>query len=111
MIINKSNPSFTQSFADGKRQGIHLDRLAVVYVRKSTIQQVGRHRESTRLQYSLAERASYLGWSPKRVLAIDEDLGKSGATGAGRPGFQRLMTEVGLDRVGNVLGVEMSRIA
>lgn len=43
-------------------QGRHRDRLAIVYVRQSTLQQVGRHPESTRLQYALAERAQQLGW-------------------------------------------------
>src|SRR5690348_8673594 len=34
--------------------GRHRDRLAIVYVRQSPLQQVGRHPESTRLQYALA---------------------------------------------------------
>lgn len=52
-----------------------------------------------------------LGWSRQRVLVIDEDLGHSAATTEGRPGFQRLVAEVGLDHVGIVLGIEMSRLA
>src|ERR671939_406763 len=91
--------------------GRHRDRLAVVYVRQSTLQQVGRHPESTRLQYALAERARQLGWAPERVVVIDDDLGRSGASAAVRPGFQRLVAEVGLGRVGLVLGVEVSRLA
>ena len=89
----------------------HLERLAVVYVRQSTMQQVLDHQESTRLQYGLVQRAMALGWSEARVLVIDEDLGQSGATAEGRQGFQRLVAEVGLDHVGLVLGVEMSRLA
>ena len=42
---------------------------------------------------------------------IDEDQGQSGQSVAGRPGFQRLLAEVGLDHVGLVLGLEMSRLA
>lgn len=95
----------------GKIQGYHRDRLAVVYVRQSTIQQVERHQESTRLQYGLVERARSLGWAPARVLVIDDDLGKSGRSAEGRPGFQRLVVEVSLNHVGLVLGVEMSRLA
>jgi DNA invertase Pin-like site-specific DNA recombinase len=45
------------------------------------------------------------------VIVIDEDLGRSAATTVGRPGFQRLVAEVGLDHVGIVLGIEMSRLA
>jgi DNA invertase Pin-like site-specific DNA recombinase len=101
----------TIPFNNGKIQGIHLDRLAIVYVRQSTMQQVERHQESTRLQYGLASRAKYLGWSSQRVIVIDEDLGQSAATADGRPGFQRLVAEVGLDHVGIVLGIEMSRLA
>jgi DNA invertase Pin-like site-specific DNA recombinase len=94
-----------------KIQEWHRDRLAVVYVRQSTMAQVIEHGESTRLQYGLAGRAGELGWEPSRVLVIDEDLGHS-ASGAGvRPGFQRLVSEVGLDHVGIVLGIEMSRLA
>jgi DNA invertase Pin-like site-specific DNA recombinase len=89
----------------------HLERLAVVYVRQSTRQQVADHSESTRLQYGLVERAVTLGWQTSRVMVIDEDLGKSGASAAGRAGFGRLVTEITLGHVGLVLGIEMSRLA
>ncbi len=89
----------------------HLERLAVVYVRQSTRQQVADHGESTRLQYGLVERAVGLGWQASRVLVIDEDLGKSGSSAAGRAGFQRLVTEITMSHVGLVLGIEMSRLA
>jgi DNA invertase Pin-like site-specific DNA recombinase len=89
----------------------HLERLAVVYVRQSTRQQVADHGESTRLQYALVQRAVGLGWPTSRVLVIDEDLGKSGASTAGRVGFQRLVTEITMGHVGLVLGIEMSRLA
>ena len=89
----------------------HIDRLAIVYVRQSTTQQVLEHRESTALQYDLRRRAVALGWSLDRVLVIDEDQGRSGQTAEGRLGFQRLLAEVGLDHVGLVLGIEMSRLA
>ncbi len=89
----------------------HLDRLAIVYVRQSTTQQLLHHQESTRMQYNLVERAIALGWARERVLVIDDDLGRSGASAEGRPGFQRLVTEVSLDHVGLLLGVEVSRLA
>jgi DNA invertase Pin-like site-specific DNA recombinase len=88
-----------------------LERLAVVYVRQSTRQQVLDHGESTRLQYGLVQRAVGLGWPASRVLVIDEDLGKSGASAVGRVGFQRLVTEITMGHVGLVLGIEMSRLA
>jgi DNA invertase Pin-like site-specific DNA recombinase len=89
----------------------HRDRLAIVYIRQSTVQQVERHQESTRLQYALVERAFDLGWARASIVVVDDDLGRSGATVEGRLGFQRLVAEVGLGRVGLVLGVEMSRLA
>src|ERR687897_502378 len=92
----------------GDRQ---LERLAVVYVRQSTRQQVPDHGESTRPQYGLVERAVGLGWQTSRVLVIDEDLGKSGSSAAGRAGFQRLVTEITMGHVGLGLGIEMSRLA
>src|SRR6186713_2346164 len=89
----------------------HLDRVAFVYVRQSTPQQVLDHKESTARQYALADRAVALGWARDRVTTIDDDLGKSGQSIEGRPGFQRLLAEVALDRVGLILGLEMSRLA
>lgn len=89
----------------------HLDRAAVVYVRQSTPQQVTDHKESTARQYALADRAVALGWTRDRVVTVDDDLGKSGQSIEGRPGFQRLLAEVALDRVGLILGLEMSRLA
>jgi DNA invertase Pin-like site-specific DNA recombinase len=97
--------------AEGKIQSWHRDRLAAVYVRQSTAAQVADHAESTRLQYGLTGRAVTLGWARSRVLVIDEDLGHSASGADARPGFARLVSEVGLDHVGIVLGIEMSRLA
>src|SRR5688572_17142498 len=63
------------------------------------------------VQYGLVHRAVALGWPEKRVLVIDDDLGQSGTSVEGRQGFQRLVAEVGLDHVGLVLGMDMSRLA
>jgi DNA invertase Pin-like site-specific DNA recombinase len=106
------NLATTQSpLAGEKIHGRHRDRLALVYVRQSTVQQMVRHQESTRLQYGLVNRALELGWSASRVEVIDEDQGKSGSSAEGRLGFQRLVAEVSLDHVGIVLGLDMSRLA
>lgn len=89
----------------------HLGRLACLYVRQSTLQQVFEHTESTARQYALRERASALGWAEERIVVIDQDLGHSGTSMADRLGFQWLVAEVGLGRVGLVLGLEVSRLA
>ena len=95
----------------GKIQPCHLDRLAVVYIRQSTPQQVLEHRESRERQYALANYATTLGWPADRILVIDEDQGRSGRSADTRAGFQHLLAEVTLDHVGIVLGLEMSRLA
>jgi DNA invertase Pin-like site-specific DNA recombinase len=98
-------------FGAGKIQPHHGERLAIVYVRQSSPQQVLEHRESAALQYDLVRRAVALGWPQERVVVIDEDQGQSAKWAEGRLGFQRLLAEVGLDHVGLVLGIEMSRLA
>lgn len=94
-----------------KVQARHLELLAMVYVRQSSMRQVLENTESTQLQYCLRERAVALGWPASRVLVIDDDLGQSGRSVEGRLGFQRLLAEVGLGHVGIILGIEMSRLA
>src|SRR5260370_25560649 len=89
----------------------HQERLAIIYIRQSTPQQVERNQESTKLQYALVDRALQFGWCRETIVVIDDDLGRSGATIEGRLGFQRLVAEVGLGHVGLVLGVAMSRLA
>jgi hypothetical protein len=57
-------------------------------------------RESRARRYALADHARRLGWSPERVLAIDEDLGLSGRSADTRLGFLRLLAEVTMDHSG-----------
>jgi DNA invertase Pin-like site-specific DNA recombinase len=89
----------------------HLERLAVVYVRQSTIAQVREHTESTARQYALAEEAARLGWSATRISVIDADLGVSGRTASARSGFKELVGRVCVGEVGAILGLEVSRLA
>src|ERR1700687_6015664 len=87
----------------------HLSKLALVYVRQSSAQQIFEHKESRERQYALADYAALLGWPRERIVVIDEDQGRSGATAEQGPGFQRLLAEVTLDHVGLVLGLKISR--
>lgn len=89
----------------------HLARQAVVYVRQSTAQQLVNNRESTARQYALDQRALQLGWPRERIVVIDEDQGLSGQTAEGRTGFAHLLSQVALNRVGIILGLETSRLA
>lgn len=97
--------------AHQKVSASHLRRDAYLYVRQSTLRQVVENTESTKRQYALRERALALGWPTERIVVIDHDLGQSGASAADRAGFQRLVADVGLGRVGIVLGLEVSRLA
>ena len=110
-MSESTRPSIEVSGAGSKLRDHHLRRLAMVYVRQSHPQQVINHGESTARQYALVERAIAWGWSPDRVIVIDEDQGQSGQSIATRLGFQRMLAEVSLDHVGLILGLELSRLA
>src|SRR5579859_7457758 len=89
----------------------HLDRLAVIYVRQSTLFQVRANTGSTTRQYDLVKRAADLGWTQASIQVVDQDQGQSGSSAVGRDGFQWLVAEVGLGHVGAVLSLEVSRLA
>jgi len=87
----------------------HLNRRAILYVRQSTLQQLQHNEESRRLQYAMKDRLADLGWH--HVEIIDEDLGKSASGTVERSGFQRLVSEVSLGKVGAIAARELSRFA
>jgi DNA invertase Pin-like site-specific DNA recombinase len=89
----------------------HLRRDAYLYVRQSSMRQVLENTESTKRQYQLRERALSLGWISEQIRVIDCDQGRSGASDAGRDGFQQLVVEVSLGNAGIVMGLEVSRLA
>ncbi len=86
----------------------HLSRMACIYIRQSTADQVQNNLESQRRQYALAEHARVLGW--KDITVIDDDLGISGS-GTRRPGFERLLRALCEGVVGAVFSIEASRLA
>ena len=90
--------------------GAHLDRLAVVYLRQSSMAQVRVHTESTMRQYGLVEEAVRLGWAREAVVVIDTDLGVSGRWGVARAGFAELVSRVCTGEVGAIFGLEISRL-
>jgi len=94
-----------------KLQNQHIERLALVYVRQSTLQQVRHHTGSSRRQYDLVERAVSLGWSRERIQVVDQDQGQSGASSEQRDGFQWLVAQVGMGQAGAILSLEASRLA
>ena len=87
----------------------HLARKAILYVRQSSAHQVLHSRESQALQYAMRDRLVALGWS--EVDTVDDDLGRSAAGGVMRVGFERMVAEVCLGKVGAVAAREVSRFA
>jgi hypothetical protein len=87
----------------------HLSRKAMLYVRQSSAFQVAHNQESQKLQYAMQTRLRDLGWS--EIEIVDEDLGRSAAGTATRSGFERMVAEVCLGRVGAVAAREVSRFA
>src|SRR6185503_13962402 len=96
---------------EAKITNLHRDRLAVIYLRQSSMAQVREHTESTTRQYGLAEEAVRLGWARPDVLVIDTDLGVSGRWGVARAGFTELVNRVCSGQVGAIFGIEISRLA
>ena len=87
----------------------HLERKAILYVRQSSPHQVLHNRESGALQYAMRDRLTALGFA--EIEVIDDDLGRSAAGGVQRAGFERMVAEVCLGKVGAVCAREVSRFA
>ena len=87
----------------------HLHRKALLYIRQSSPDQVLHNQESRRLQYAMNERLGQLGW--QEIEVIDDDLGYSASGTVTRQGFERMVAQVCLGKVGVVAARELSRFA
>jgi DNA invertase Pin-like site-specific DNA recombinase len=87
----------------------HLARKAILYIRQSSTYQVSHNLESQRLQYAMQDRLRHLGW--QEIEVVDEDLGRSAAGMVTRAGFERMVADVCLGKVGAVAAREVSRFA
>jgi DNA invertase Pin-like site-specific DNA recombinase len=96
---------------ESKITSSHLGRVAIIYVRQSTLAQVRGNTESTARQYGLAEEAARLGWAASAIEVIDADLGISGRSADNRAGFKEIVARVCLGEVGAIFGLEVSRLA
>ena len=87
----------------------HLRRKAMLYVRQSSPHQVMHNRESGTLQYAMTDRLKAFDFS--QIEVVDEDLGRSAAGAVARAGFDRMVAEVWIGKVGAVAAREVSRFA
>ena len=92
-----------------KLQRHHLERKAILYIRQSSVHQVLHNRESGALQYAMRGRLQQLGFT--QIDTIDEDLGRSASGSTERAGFDRMVAQVCLGKVGAVAAREVSRFA
>jgi len=89
----------------------HKKKLAVVYIRQSSPDQVRNHTGSTESQRALAELPLRWGWPASLIRIIGEDLGLSGTSSDQRTGFQELLEMMDRGEVGLVLVRELSRLS
>jgi len=89
----------------------HLQRLAYVYIRQSSLHQVEFNTASMARQYNLVERVKELGWTEEKIIIVDQDQGQSGASLEGRDGFKLMMRDIVMGNVGAVFSLEASRLA
>ena len=82
---------------EAKISSVHRDRLAVIYLRQSSMAQVREHTESTTRQYGLAEEAVAAGLGPHRRGGDRHRPGRLGPVGRG-PGRVRRAGGPGLLR-------------
>lgn len=87
----------------------HVARKAMLYIRQSSAYQVTHNVESQRLQYAMQDRLHSLGW--REIDVVDDDVGRSAAGLVTRAGFERMVAEVCLGKVGAVAAREVSRFA
>ena len=87
----------------------HLEQLALIEVRQSSMEQGRDNVGSTDVQRGLRERARAWGWPESRIRIIDE-VGVSGSTGL-RPEFQNMLDLIDRDEVAIVFFNDASRLS
>lgn len=87
----------------------HLEKLALVWVRQSTMEPGRNNVGSTDAQRGLRERARVWGWPASRIQVIEE-VGMSGSTGQ-RHEFQHALDLMDRDEVAIVLFNDASRLS
>lgn len=86
----------------------HLNRTAIVYVRRST-----QLREATggkTRQLDQIQVAGQYGWPTHLIEVIDEDIGKAGSSIEHRSGYQRMLDQIIAGNIGAVFAATVSRL-
>jgi DNA invertase Pin-like site-specific DNA recombinase len=89
----------------------HLQKLALVYIRQSSPEQVRDNSGSTDVQRRLADRPVRWGWAQSRVHIIDGDLGASGSHAGRRKGFRQMLDLMDRGEVAIVFVSDASRLS
>lgn len=92
-----------------KIKPVHLSRQAILYIRQSSQFQVNYYQESKKLQYGMKARLKQMGWQDIEV--VDDDLGISASGTEERCGFERMVAQVCMGKIGAVAARELSRFA
>ena len=90
---------------------VQRSRLAIVYIRQSTQYQVVNNPESQRRQRGLVELAKTLGWPKESIVEIDEDLARSASRSSRRSGFEEMVSDTALGKVGIIISLEVARVS
>jgi len=89
----------------------HLERIVYIYVRQSSQSQVEKNKSSREVQYNLVNRAKALGWTDDLIEIIDEDLGVTATGTKERTGFEKILANICLGKVGAIFMLYASRLA
>jgi len=89
---------------------IDTGKLAVVYLRQSTPGQLRDNVVATEEQYRLREIPVSFGFPEERIFVVDEDLGVSGQTIAGRKGMLRVLELLEQGQVSCVVVRDIGRL-
>jgi DNA invertase Pin-like site-specific DNA recombinase len=92
-------------------RGEHLAKLALVYVRQSSPEQVRDNTGSTAAQMALAALPRQWGWPDSRIKIVDGDLGQSGSSMLNRTAFQEMLDLIDRKQVGLVAVRDVSRLS
>lgn len=88
----------------------HLERIAFVYLRQSSPQQVKKNLEGAERQRRMKARVKELGWPLPQIQMLGGDTSKSGSSLHGRDDYQTMLQAVMSQEAGLICARELSRL-